>query len=153
LISNFGRGIRIQRLDAISLVDSASDKNRAPGAMAAGGERAQTLVTGHGARQGFFLCYLEVERDSFCKLMVKETVAGGQATTAWFGQHLATVRAASDEALAPRFVPVMAVQVGAPPPSVNSVRGCFGKMNRWWQLARRRQLGFGSNSHGIGHYL
>jgi hypothetical protein len=123
------------------------------GAMATGGEGAQTRATGHGTRQGFFLCNLEVKRDSFCKLTMMETVDGGCATAAQFGQHLATVRAASGEALAPRFALVAAVQAGAPPPSVDSARGCFSNTNRWEQLARRWRLGFVSSSPRLGHYL
>jgi hypothetical protein len=73
----------------------------------------------HGAGQGFILRDLEVKRDKFCKLTAKQTVDGG-----W-----AMVRAASSEALAPRFAIVAAVQAEAPPPSVDSVWGCFGKTN------------------------
>jgi hypothetical protein len=46
-----------------------------------------------------------------------------------FGRHLATVRVASSEALAPMFALAVVMQVGAPPLSVDSARGCFGKMN------------------------
>jgi hypothetical protein len=102
------------------------------GAMASDGEGAQTQDTGHKVRQGFFLHDLEVERDTFCKLMAKETVDGGWVTVAQFDQHLAMVRVASGEALAPRFAPVVVVQAGPPPPSIDLARECFGKTNRWW---------------------
>jgi hypothetical protein len=90
--------------------------------------RAQARYPGHEKRWGLTLHDLYVEGSSFCKLMVKGTVDGERATAAWFGRHLAMVRAASDEAPVPRLAPAAAVEARAPPPSSKLAREA---LTRW----------------------
>jgi hypothetical protein len=63
---------------------------------------AQAHATGHGARQGFSLRDLEVERDSFCRLTVAEMAHWRWATTVWLGRSRSTSAAYSGAPPAPR---------------------------------------------------
>jgi hypothetical protein len=69
--SNLSHGIKIQQLDPISYLSSSHGKNRALGAMAAGGEGAQTRATERETPQRFFLCDLEGKGVSFYSLSVE----------------------------------------------------------------------------------
>jgi hypothetical protein len=59
--------------------------------------------------QGFFLCDLDYERNSFCELTTVKMYHGKLAIGRWLGRSSTAVRMASDDALAPRTPPAAMV--------------------------------------------
>jgi hypothetical protein len=80
-----------------------------------------TQPTGHQMRHGFHLRYLGDKGYPFCSPTVYKIVHERPGAVAWFAWSLATAVAAPSGVLAPRFALAVAVQVGAPPPSVKSM--------------------------------
>jgi hypothetical protein len=87
---------------------------------------------------------LEDKGNPFCKLTVKETVEGEQATAAWFGRRLATVRVASGGALALRNNSTASpYSPHAPPSTVDESSSC---------IVYLRALGFGACGTKFNEY-
>jgi hypothetical protein len=93
--------------------------------------RAQARATVDEMLWGLTLRDLEDKGNPFCKLTVKETVEGEQATAAWFGRRLAMVRVASGGAAALRSSSTTSPCFPQSPPSIN----CF--WHWWFELERQ----------------
>jgi hypothetical protein len=116
-------------------------------------EGAQARYVGHEKRWGLTLHNLEVEGSSFCKLTAKETVDGERATVTRF------LPALVDSEGGLRWSSGSKVHSGGSGAGGGSSSKhwisarCLIKEDHWQWLVRRRWLSFGSNSHGIRHYL
>jgi hypothetical protein len=129
--SNRDRRLRIGRWWWLLLQLNSAGKTEVGGCHGRQLGRAQAWATMHKTQWGLTLHDLEDKGNMFYKLMMKETIEGEKAMVAQFGRRLATMRVASDRALASRSSSTTSPWSAQAPPWVN----CFGC--RWIELVWR----------------
>jgi hypothetical protein len=93
----------------------------------AGGEESSSLGYRALNAKSFFLHNLEVERSSFCKLMMKDMTHWRWVMMAQLGRSSMMMGAASSGTPAPRSAPTTAAWVGAPPPCAESTQEALAR--------------------------